>query len=58
MVIQPTITASVGIAHYLKRTIPEKDIGTAAEGDIKYKTKYYMLVTQKQRLLYTVQLDI
>lgn len=39
MVVQPTITASVGIAKYLRESIPEKDIGTAAEGEIKYHNK-------------------
>lgn len=39
MVVQPTIAASTDIPKYLKRFIPESDIGTAVEGDVKYKNK-------------------
>lgn len=36
-VVQPTITASTGLAKYMKTRIPSTEIGTAVEGDIKYK---------------------
>lgn len=35
-VIQPTITAAVGIAGFLKKSLPEDSIGTAADREVKY----------------------
>lgn len=39
-VVQPTITASTGLAKYMKTRIPENAIGTAVEGDVQYKNSY------------------
>lgn len=52
-VVQPTITASMGLAKYMKTRIPEEAIGTAVEGDIRYRnSKLHMLHSDTTPVVY------